>query len=80
MACGCVPVVTDRGALPEVVGDAGIYVPYGEEEATAEGITEALQIQRVSGNQARRRIVEGLALAHREKRLLSVISGGGRAT
>ncbi len=32
MACGCVPVVTDRGALPEVVGEAGFCVPY--EEAT----------------------------------------------
>jgi len=42
MACGCVPVVTERGAIPEVVGDAGYYVPYGSAKATAEAIEKAL--------------------------------------
>ena len=30
MACGCVPIVSNRGALPEVVGDEGIVVKCGE--------------------------------------------------
>jgi len=38
MACGCIPVVTDRGALPEVVGDAGYYVPYGDEKIQRKGL------------------------------------------
>ncbi|MGZ7180476.1 MAG: glycosyltransferase family 4 protein [Halobacteriota archaeon] len=42
MACGCIPVITDKGAIPEVVGDAGIYVPYGDPAATAQGIRKAL--------------------------------------
>ena len=42
MACECVPVVTDRGAIPEVVGNAGFYVPYRDPKATAEAIKEAL--------------------------------------
>ncbi len=42
MACGCIPVVTDRGALREVVGDSGFYVPYGDENATAQAIKEAI--------------------------------------
>ncbi|MHC1571134.1 MAG: glycosyltransferase family 4 protein, partial [Methermicoccaceae archaeon] len=29
MLCECVPVVSDRGALLEVVGDTGFYAPYG---------------------------------------------------
>lgn len=31
MACGCPVIVSDGGALPEVVGDAGVIVPLGEE-------------------------------------------------
>jgi glycosyltransferase involved in cell wall biosynthesis len=27
MACGTTPVVSDRGALPDVVGDAGVVTP-----------------------------------------------------
>ena len=36
MLCQCVPVVTDRGALPEVVGETGYYAPFEDEKATAE--------------------------------------------
>lgn len=38
MACGCIPVVTDRDALPEVVGDCGLLVPYGDVEKTRAAI------------------------------------------
>jgi glycosyltransferase involved in cell wall biosynthesis len=38
MACGAIVVVSDRGALPEVVGDAGIVVP-----PTPAAIEEALR-------------------------------------
>jgi glycosyltransferase involved in cell wall biosynthesis len=42
MACGCIPVVTDRDALPEVVGSVGFIVPYGDIEKTREAIRSAL--------------------------------------
>jgi glycosyltransferase involved in cell wall biosynthesis len=42
MACGCIPVVTDRGALPWVVGDTGIIVPYGDVEKTRTAIETAM--------------------------------------
>jgi len=43
MACGCIPVVTNRGSLPEVVGDSGLYVPTQDAQATAQAIKQALQ-------------------------------------
>lgn len=71
MLCECVPVVTERGALPEVVGDTGFYVAYEDEKATAQGIKEALGSKK--GVYARRRIKDLFSLAKREKCLTKAI-------
>jgi glycosyltransferase involved in cell wall biosynthesis len=71
MACGCVPVVTDRGALPEVVGDTGFYVPYGDEKATAEAIKKALNSDK--GKKSRDRIKKMVPIERREKDLKEII-------
>lgn len=42
MACGLPVISTDGGALPEVVGDAGIIVPKGDSEALAAAIIDLL--------------------------------------
>jgi glycosyltransferase involved in cell wall biosynthesis len=42
MACGCIPVVSDRGGLPEIVGDVGFIIPYGDVEKTRDAIRLAL--------------------------------------
>ncbi|RSM80157.1 glycosyl transferase family 1 [Amycolatopsis sp. WAC 01375] len=42
MACGTPVVATTGGALPEVVGDAGILVPPGDVPALAEALTKVL--------------------------------------
>lgn len=39
MACGCAVIATDGGALPEVVGDAGIIVPKANAEKLAQAIS-----------------------------------------
>jgi glycosyltransferase involved in cell wall biosynthesis len=44
MALGCVPVVSCRGALPGIVGNTGIVVPYGDIEATEKAIGEAMKM------------------------------------
>jgi len=67
MSCECVPVVTDRGALPEVVGDTGFYVPYDDSEATGRAIKKALKSEK--GNEARKRIVKTFPIEKREKEL-----------
>ncbi len=43
MACGVPIVSTDGGALPEVVGDAGVTVPVKSVDALAKAIDELLQ-------------------------------------
>lgn len=42
MACGAPVVVTDGGALPEVVGEAGMVVPAGDADALATAIAALL--------------------------------------
>lgn len=69
MACGCVPVVTSRGALPEVVGDAGFYVPYGDPKETAEAIKKALNSSEKLDEIARR-IKRMFPMERREKELV----------
>lgn len=71
MLCECVPVVTNRGAISEVVGDTGFYVPYGNPKATAEAIKKALNSDR--GKEARERIENMYPIEKRAKELLKVI-------
>jgi glycosyltransferase involved in cell wall biosynthesis len=73
MACECVPVATERGALPEVVGDTGFYVPYGDPEKTSEAIKKALEASAYLGKKARERIEEMFALEKRERELVRII-------
>ncbi len=61
MACGVPLVSTDGGALPEVVGDAGLQVPAADSGALAAAIAALLddpQQREQLGQAARRRIEE----------------------
>jgi len=76
MACGCIPVVTkERAGLPEIVGDAGFYVPYGDSKATAEAIEKALNSSEELGKKARERIKMMFAMKNREIELTEIIEG-----
>lgn len=72
MAHGCVPVVTDTSALPEVVGEAGYYVPYGDAEKTAAAITMALTDGQ-KGAMAQERITKLFPFEKREQALVDLI-------
>ena len=71
MSCNCIPVVTDRGALPEVVGDAGFVVPLGDRHALADAIKKALKDASI---EPRRRVVERFSMKKREEELLAAIN------
>ncbi len=71
MACGCVPVVTDRGALPEVVGDTGFVVPFNDPERTIDAVQKALTSNR--GAAARERVKVKFSREKREIGLKNAI-------
>jgi len=73
MLCECVPVVTACGAIPEVVGNTGYYVPYEDIEAVAETIKRAFKDGEAKGKKARKRIEEEFPMEKRENRLIEVI-------
>ena len=74
MLCECIPVVSTCGALPEVIGDCGFTVPYGDEKATAEAIKKALNAPDEFGKKARNSIKENFPLKRREKELVKIIN------
>jgi len=73
MARGCVPVVTDRGALPEVVGNTGFYVQYGDDIALSDAISRALSSEH--GKYAMNRVTQLFTLERRGKLLRLLIDG-----
>ena len=73
MSCECVPVITNNAALPEVVGDTGFYVPYGDPKATVEAVKDALKYDK--GKKARERIKNMFPIERREYKLVKIIRG-----
>jgi glycosyltransferase involved in cell wall biosynthesis len=69
----CVPVVTRVGALPEVVGDAGIYIDEPEPRALADGIRRALQSGDDLRQRARTRIQHEFPMERRRAALYALI-------
>lgn len=74
MACCCIPVVTERGALPEVVGDTGFFVRYGDAKETSGAIMAALSAPDKLGERARERIERLFSINRREKELEEAIA------
>ena len=42
MACGCIPVVTNKGAMPEIIQSSSYTVPYGDVDKAADLINKIL--------------------------------------
>jgi glycosyltransferase involved in cell wall biosynthesis len=72
MLCQCVPVVTRRGAIPEVVGDIGYYVEYGDVQNTADTIKKALKSDK--GIDARKRIKTLFSRNERKRKLIKTVN------
>jgi len=72
MLCECVPVVSRRAALPEVLGDCGFYVDELTSETVASQIEQALRSN--LGPAARQRIQSEFSLRQRRERLLAAVA------
>ena len=58
MLAGCVPVVMNVTAMPEVVGDAGVLIDSQDPEAVAAAVRRALELGPDAGRRARERILD----------------------
>jgi glycosyltransferase involved in cell wall biosynthesis len=73
MLAGCVPVVMNVTALPEVVGDAGVLIDSQRPEEVAAGVRRALELGPDAGRRARERILSKFPLERRRTGLLRVV-------
>jgi len=75
MACGVPVVSTNGGALPEVVGDAGIIVPIKDSQALADGIEKLLndkQLREQLSSKGRARIIESFSWSRAATQLIQI--------
>ena len=77
MACGCLPVGTRRGAIPEVIGPCGKLVDYGDSVALAEAIVRTLRLEekKAASQAARAWVVEHFSEDRRVERLAPIFNG-----
>ncbi|WP_105104373.1 glycosyltransferase family 4 protein [Microbulbifer pacificus] len=78
MACGVPLISSDGGALPEVVGDAGIVVPAGDSGALARAIEQLLSdpaLRAELGMAGRRRIEEQFSWRVAAEKLVAYYRG-----
>lgn len=73
MLCECVPVVTRKAAIPEVVGDTGVYVDSINAVDVTKAIQYALALPADYGAKARERIAKEFPLEKRKQQLLQVV-------
>jgi glycosyltransferase involved in cell wall biosynthesis len=69
----CIPIVTKRAALPEVVGNIGFYVKYGDYKGIAKIIKKALNLPGNFGEKARKGVVKKFDIKKRGEELVSII-------
>jgi glycosyltransferase involved in cell wall biosynthesis len=73
MLAGCVPVVMDVTAMPEVVGDAGVLISSQDADAVAAGVKRALELGPEAQGRARERILTEFPMERRREGILRVV-------
>jgi glycosyltransferase involved in cell wall biosynthesis len=73
MLAGCVPVVMNVTAMPEVVGDAGVLIESQRPEDVADGVRRALALGPDASRAARERILTTFPMQSRRDGILRVV-------
>jgi glycosyltransferase involved in cell wall biosynthesis len=73
MLAGCVPVVTDGGALPEVVDDIGVRIEGAAPEQLAAGVRRALALDPSTRPRARERVLREFSVDDRRRALYELV-------
>ena len=73
MLCECVPVGTNVGGIPDVIGETGFVLPYNDVVRTREAIYIAMGSEPDLGHRARLRIAARYTLSQRENSLRKTI-------
>ncbi len=73
MLAGCIPVVTKDGALPEVVGDCGVFSTV-EPRSIAEAVLQAMSLPEDSRARARHHVLSHFSIQKRRALLADAIS------
>jgi len=73
MLAGCVPVVMNVTAMPEVVGDAGVLIESQAPDQVADGVRRALELGPGAARRARERILTEFPMERRREGILQVV-------
>ena len=73
MLAGCVPVVMNATAMPEVVSDAGVLIESQRPRDVAEGVRRALELGPDAARRARERILISFPMESRRGGILRVV-------
>jgi glycosyltransferase involved in cell wall biosynthesis len=73
MLAGCVPVVVNVTAMPEVVGDAGVLIESQEPQVVADSVRRALELGPDEARRARERILSEFPMERRRDGILGVV-------
>jgi glycosyltransferase involved in cell wall biosynthesis len=73
MLAGCVPVVMNVTAMPEVVGDAGVLIDSQEPAEVADGVRRALELGPDAAARARERILTQFPMERRRDGILQLV-------
>lgn len=74
MLAGVIPVITQSGSLPEVVGDCGIYASAADPPALAKAIRNAARLPYAARIKARQRVLLHFPLEKRARALIAAVS------